>query len=161
MSSCFFSSLEKIFIEHKIYRLIENANSWGSVIDVITNALIPFENELKIKISKDTFNVINPYNNKVVGKGPIAKFFSEKAIIELVKLCKLTEKDSIFFSCDKEKNVVKRVIDTSDYYKAKNIILITGDCPLVDYNLIDQCVKVFEYNDCDFVTNANIHGMHV
>jgi len=44
---------------------------------------------------------------KLAGKGPIAKFFSDKAIAELVKLCKLTEKDSIFFSCDKEKNVVK------------------------------------------------------
>ena len=42
-------------------------------------------------------------HNKFVGKGPIAKFFSEKAIERLIKLCKLNEKDSIFFSSDKIK----------------------------------------------------------
>ena len=35
--------------------------------------------------------------NKITGKGPISKFFSEKAIIELIKICKITEKDSVFF----------------------------------------------------------------
>ncbi len=38
--------------------------------------------------------------NKIVGKGPIAKFFSDKGISELLKTCKLTEKDSIFFVCN-------------------------------------------------------------
>tara|TARA_B100000579_G_scaffold89635_1_gene70621 strand:- start:790 stop:2571 length:1782 start_codon:yes stop_codon:yes gene_type:complete len=40
-------------------------------------------------------------------KGPIAKFFNEKAINELKKICKLKENDAIFFSCDTEKNVEK------------------------------------------------------
>ena len=34
---------------------------------------------------------------KLIGKGPIAKFFSEKAINELIKLCKLKEKMLYFF----------------------------------------------------------------
>ncbi len=46
-------------------------------------------------------------NGKLVGKGPIAKFFSENAIKELTKLCKLKEKDSIFFSSDKTKEAEK------------------------------------------------------
>ena len=41
--------------------------------------------------------------DKLVGKGPIGKFFSEKAINELVKICKLKEGDSVFFSSDKLK----------------------------------------------------------
>ena len=36
-------------------------------------------------------------NSKINAKGPIAKFFSEKAILSLIKKCNLTEKDSIFF----------------------------------------------------------------
>jgi len=44
---------------------------------------------------------------KLTGKGPIGKFFSEKAIKELVKVCRLKESDTIFFSCDTEKNVEK------------------------------------------------------
>ena len=43
--------------------------------------------------------------NKIVGKGPIAKFFSDKAIIELMKNCKINEKDSVFFVCNKTKYV--------------------------------------------------------
>ena len=39
----------------------------------------------------------------MTGKGPIAKFFSETAINDLIKICKLKEKDSVFFSSDKIK----------------------------------------------------------
>ena len=45
--------------------------------------------------------------NKIVGKGPIAKFFSESAILALMKNCKITEKDSVFFVCNKEKEAIK------------------------------------------------------
>jgi len=40
-------------------------------------------------------------NSKINAKGPIAKFFSEKAILSLIKKCNLTDKDSIFFVCNK------------------------------------------------------------
>ena len=40
--------------------------------------------------------------DKINGKGPIAKFFSEKSISELLKKCKISEKDSVFFVCNKE-----------------------------------------------------------
>ncbi len=46
-------------------------------------------------------------NNKITGKGPIAKFFSERAVLELLKDCKITEKDSVFFVCNKEKEATK------------------------------------------------------
>ena len=45
--------------------------------------------------------------NKIHAKGPIAKFFSDKAILELIKNCKITEKDSVFFICNKEKEAIK------------------------------------------------------
>ncbi len=44
---------------------------------------------------------------KPIGKGPIAKFFSDNAILELLKKCKITEKDSVFFVCNKEKEAIK------------------------------------------------------
>ena len=46
-------------------------------------------------------------NNKLVGKGPIGKFFSEDAIKELAKVGNVKEGDAIFFSCDKVRNVEK------------------------------------------------------
>ena len=41
-------------------------------------------------------------NDKINGKGPVAKFFSDKSISELLKVCKISEKDSVFFVCNKE-----------------------------------------------------------
>jgi aspartyl-tRNA synthetase len=40
---------------------------------------------------------------KLIGKGPIGKFFSEQSITELAKVCKLKGKDTLFFSADKLK----------------------------------------------------------
>ena len=43
--------------------------------------------------------------SKLTGKGPIGKFFSEQAINELIKICKLKESDAVFFSSDQVKEV--------------------------------------------------------
>ena len=51
--------------------------------------------------------ILEKRNGKLIGKGPIGKFFSEEAISELVKICKLKEKDSVFFSSDKAKEAEK------------------------------------------------------
>ena len=51
--------------------------------------------------------VIGKDKGKLIGRGPIAKFFSDKAIQELIKKCKLKDKDSVFFSCDTITNVEK------------------------------------------------------
>ena len=62
-------------------------------------------------------------NAKLIGKGPIGKFFSEKAIDELAKICKLKEKDSVFFSADKVKEAER-------IKKKKLILVITHfQCP--------------------------------
>ena len=45
--------------------------------------------------------ILEKNNGKLTGKGPIGKFFSEKAISELAQICKLKEKDAVFFSSDK------------------------------------------------------------
>jgi len=51
--------------------------------------------------------VLERAKDKLFGKGPIAKLFSEKAINELIKVCNLKENDSVFFSCDTKSNVEK------------------------------------------------------
>ena len=51
--------------------------------------------------------ILEKNKNKLDGKGPIAKFFSDKAISAITKICNLKENDSVFFSCDKVKNVEK------------------------------------------------------
>ena len=46
-------------------------------------------------------------DGKVLGKGPIAKFFSDKAISEFLKICKLNEKGSAFFVCNNPQEALK------------------------------------------------------
>ncbi len=51
--------------------------------------------------------IIEKDKNKLVGKGPIAKFFSDNAIQDLIKICNLKAKDTVFFSCDAKKTAEK------------------------------------------------------
>ena len=66
-------SLEKIFIEHKIYRLIEDAESWDIVVDIIMDALLPFESKLKTKISNDDIIYLTDLKIKRISKYDINK----------------------------------------------------------------------------------------
>ena len=66
-------SLEKIFIENKIYRLIEDAESWDIVVDIIMNALLPFESKLKTKISNDDIVYLTDLKIKRISKYDINK----------------------------------------------------------------------------------------
>jgi len=51
--------------------------------------------------------IIEKNGKKLGGKGPIAKFFSETAINEIIKTCNLKVGDTVFFSCDIKKNAEK------------------------------------------------------
>ena len=42
-----------------------------------------------------------------------------------------------------EKNVLKRFFYTAKKFNADNIVRITSDCPLVDYQLVDKMLKFF------------------
>ena len=48
-----FSSLEKIFIENRIYRDIEECETWQAVIDAIDKGLKPFTKLLRRKVTED------------------------------------------------------------------------------------------------------------
>jgi len=48
-----FSSLEKIFIENRIYRDIEECETWEAVIEAIDSGLDPFKKLLKREVTRD------------------------------------------------------------------------------------------------------------
>ena len=48
-----FASLEKIFIEKKIYRKIEDCETWESVISTVFDSLKPYEKQLHKQITQD------------------------------------------------------------------------------------------------------------
>ena len=59
----------------------------------------------------------------------------------------------IFFG--EEENVLDRFWKAAEFYKSENIIRITGDCPLLDFDLINRGIEIF-FSDrkIDLLTNT-------
>lgn len=53
-----------------------------------------------------------------------------------------------------EKDVLDRYYQTARVAQAEAIVRITGDCPLHDWEVIDQVVSVFQHGAFDYVCNA-------
>jgi spore coat polysaccharide biosynthesis protein SpsF len=71
--------------------------------------------------------------------------------LDLVKLCK---ENQIDFFCGSLDDVLKRFYDCSLKYKPKNIIRLTGDCPLCDPDLIDKVINYHIINKFDYTCNT-------
>ena len=69
-----FSSLEKIFIENKIYNNIEDCETWESVIETIDKGLKPYKKLLKREVTRD--DIIHLTEIKIKR---ISKFDKKKA----------------------------------------------------------------------------------
>ncbi len=52
-----------------------------------------------------------------------------------------------------EENVMSRVIGAAELVTADVVVEITGDCPIIDPQLIDQAVRTFCANNVDYVSN--------
>ncbi len=63
---------------------------------------------------------------------------------------------SVGMSCFRgsEDDVLSRVIGAAEQASADVVVEISGDCPLVDPELIAQCIEIHRHNDADFVSNA-------
>ena len=80
-------------------------------------------------------------DKEVSGKGPVGKFFSKEALEELMKKTGAKIGDSIFFACNKEKNL--EIITSLARNKiAKDLDLIDEDifafCWIVDYPMYER-----------------------
>jgi len=67
------SSLEKIFIEERIYRDIEDCETWESVIETIDNGLKPFKKRLMREVSRDDIVALTEIKIKRISKFDVKK----------------------------------------------------------------------------------------
>jgi aspartyl-tRNA synthetase len=92
---------------------------------------------------------------KISGKGPIGKFFSEQSLIEIMKICKAEVGDSIFLACGKI-NEVEKILSISRDKIAKDLSLINEDqfafCWIVDYPMydVDEQTKKIKFSHNPF-----------
>ena len=91
--------------------------------------------------------------NKILGKGPVGKFFSEESLKELMQNCNADVGDSIFLACGKEKEV-ERILSVARDKIAKDLDLVDENkfafCWIVDYPMFELDEKskkiVFSHN---------------
>ena len=75
--------------------------------------------------------------------GPLEK---NKSLVDEARRLKLE------YFCGNEENVLDRMYKASQKYNPDNIIRITADCPLVDFNIINNGLEIFLKNNYDMLT---------
>jgi spore coat polysaccharide biosynthesis protein SpsF len=57
-----------------------------------------------------------------------------------------------------EDDVMQRVIDAASSVSADIVVEITGDCPVIDPQIIEQAIRMFGAHDADYVGNAQVRS---
>jgi len=57
-----------------------------------------------------------------------------------------------------ENDVMDRVVEAAKSVDADLIVEITGDCPIIDPNIVEQVVQTYINNNVDYVSNNNVHS---
>ena len=80
-------------------------------------------------------------DNKISAKGPVGKFFSEDALLEIMKFTNSEVGDSIFLACGKQ-NELEKITALARDKIAKDLDLIDDDtfafCWIVDYPMFEK-----------------------
>ena len=93
--------------------------------------------------------------DKILARGPVGKFFSENAILELMKICNAGIGDSIFFACGL-KSEVEKITSLARDKIARELNLIDENtfafCWVVDYPMfeVDSLSKKIEFSHNPF-----------
>ena len=51
---------------------------------------------------------------------------------------------------------MKRVMDAATFVNADIVVEITGDCPIIDPEIVEQTIRMFDVHNADYVSNALI-----
>ncbi len=94
-------------------------------------------------------------DDKINAKGPIGKFFSESALLEIMKLTNANIGDTVFLSCGK-KNDVEKILSVARNKIAEDLNLIDNEifsfCWIIDYPMyeIDETTKKIKFSHNPF-----------
>ena len=120
-----YSSLERIFIENKIYRDIENQDTWQGVLKAIDLGLRPYANNLKRDVTEEDIIRLTEIKIKRISKFDIDK--ASDKIIDLenqIKNVKFNLDDIVNFSINYFKSLKK---DYSENRQRKTEIKLFDD----------------------------------
>jgi topoisomerase-4 subunit A len=101
-----YSTLEKIFIENRIYRLIEEEKTWDGVLNSIKNGLKPYVSLLKNQITEDDIIKLTDIKIKRISKFDLEKADRKiKQIEDDISLVKLNLENLNDFAIQYFKNL--------------------------------------------------------
>lgn len=101
-----FLSLERIFIQNRIYRKIEELDSWQEVLNVIYNAVLPYEKQLIRPITEEDVIQLTEIKIKKITRYDLDR---EKQKIESIELSIQETKENIDNLTDYAINYFKKI----------------------------------------------------
>jgi glutamate-1-semialdehyde 2,1-aminomutase len=109
--------------------------------------------------------VVKKINNRTILEILIKRLSKSKHITKIVVACSKNPNDKkIINICKKlgisyfsgsENDVLDRFYNVAKKYKAANILRITGDCPLIDFQIVDEVISNFFFKDVDYASNIS------
>ena len=73
-------------------------------------------------------------------------------------LIQFAKKENIKYFRGSEEDVMLRVIEAGELINADIIVEITGDCPIIDPEIVEQTIRIFHSNKADYVSNGHIRS---
>ena len=57
-----------------------------------------------------------------------------------------------------EHDVMSRVLGAAESAGADVIVEITGDCPVIDPMIVEQVIRLYRHNECDYASNVQVRS---
>jgi spore coat polysaccharide biosynthesis protein SpsF len=73
-------------------------------------------------------------------------------------LVEFAKDEGIDFFRGSEEDVMLRVIEAADFANADIIVEVTGDCPIIDPEIIEQTISMYNNNNVDYVSNGHVRS---
>ncbi len=124
--------------------------------------------EARMMSSRLPGKVLLPANGKPMLAHLVSRLKQVKSIQEIVLATTINQTDDCLVEFahqqglawfrGSEEDVLLRVIGAAESVDADVVVEVTGDCPIIDPLLIEQCIQMFLHNSCDFLSNEVIPG---
>ena len=73
-------------------------------------------------------------------------------------LVEFAKQENINYYRGSEDDVMLRVIEAAESVNADIVVEITGDCPIIDPQIVEQTIGMFKAHNADYVSNAHIRS---